>query len=508
MNPAPSPPPPCLPLFYRESIRQFEAEHPGGVLMARAAEEIARWAQQLCQEDSHPILVLAGIGNNGGDAISAASLLRQAGHSVIAVFLGRGHVLPREADAACQKFIASGGKFSAEIPNHTRFSLIIDGMFGIGLSHSPQGKYAYLIETVNRISHEQGCPVLALDCPSGLDVDSGFAHLPTIVASHTLTFIASKPGLYTGDGPDHCGEIRIANLGLKDTSIKADGHLLALQAFAHCLKPRRANSHKGNYGNVGILGGATAMQGAVLLAGRAALKLGAGKVYVAMFDAKSVDYGQPELMLRQAARIFDSPLAALACGPGMGQVGQAREIMPRVLAMPNTLVLDADALNLLVTVPSLAAMGSQIQLRRKQGLATILTPHPAEAARLLSTTAATVQQDRIGSALELARHFQSWVALKGCGTIIADPDGHWQINPTGNPGMAGPGFGDVLTGFVASLLGQGWPPEKALLAAVHLHGRAADDLVAAGVGPVGLTASEVIEAARFRLNRWIYQDFS
>ncbi|MDR1850475.1 MAG: NAD(P)H-hydrate epimerase, partial [Zoogloeaceae bacterium] len=355
-----SAPLPCRPLFCRQTIRQIEAGRPGGILMARAAEEAAKWAQELCRASDDPILVLAGMGNNGGDAISAASLLRQRGFSVITVFLGRGHVLPPEADAACQQFIASGGKFVADIPANTRFSLIMDGLFGIGLTRSIEGHSAYLVGAANRIAREQNCPILALDCPSGLDADSGFAHLPAITASHTLTFIAAKPGLYTGDGPDYSGEIRVADLGLAGLAVKADGHLLSTGAFAHCLKPRRANSHKGNYGNVGILGGATAMQGAVLLAGRAALKLGAGKVYIGMFDAKSVDYEQPELMLRQAARIFDTPLAVLACGPGMGQVGFARELLPRVLTAPNTLVLDADALNLLVAVPSLSSMRSQI----------------------------------------------------------------------------------------------------------------------------------------------------
>ncbi|MCL2022660.1 MAG: NAD(P)H-hydrate dehydratase [Betaproteobacteria bacterium] len=508
MSPALSTPPPCLPLLCREAIRRVETEHPGGVLMARAAEETATWAQTLCRENPHPILVLAGMGNNGGDAICAATLLRQAGLSVITLFLGRGHALSPEADTACQQFIASGGKFSAEIPGNTCFSLIIDGLFGIGLTRSPQGQYAYLIETANRISREQNCPILALDCPSGLEADSGFAHSPTIVATHTLTFIAAKPGLYTGDGPDYSSEIRVAALGVKDISANPDGRLLSAEAFAQCLQPRRANSHKGNYGNIGILGGATAMQGAVLLAGRAALKLGAGKIYVGMLDAKSVDFGQPELMLRQAARIFDTPLTVLACGPGMGQVGQAREILPRVLTMPTSLVLDADALNLLVSVPSLVTMSAQIQTRRNQGFPTILTPHPAEAARLLASTSTAVQQNRIESALELARRFQAWVALKGCGTVVACPDGHWWINPSGNPGMAGPGFGDVLLGFIAALLGQGWPPGEALLAAVHLHGRAADDLVAAQVGPVGLTAGEVVDAARFRFNRWLCRDFS
>ncbi|MDR2637644.1 MAG: NAD(P)H-hydrate dehydratase [Zoogloeaceae bacterium] len=509
---------PPLPLYNRATLQRVEHQHKDDALMQRAAVAAAEWASQLrAGRENDPILFLAGPGNNGGDAITCATLLRRAGVPVVAVFTGRGRPLPPDADAACQQFIAAGGKFLVDIPPHTGWSLIVDGLFGIGLSKPPQDEYARLIVEINRLAHEQGCPILALDCPSGLDADTGFAHPPTVDATHTLTFIAAKPGLYTADGPDHCGEIRIADLDL-DISAQApkesaffppDGHTLEVAAFAHCLAPRRANTHKGSYGNVGILGGATAMQGAVLLAGHAALKLGAGKVFVGMLDAKSVDYTQPELMLRQAPRIFDIHLQALVCGPGMGLVGQARDLLPRALAAQTPLLLDADALTLLTIIPSLTQrLESQIRQRREQGFPTLLTPHPAEAARLLATTPLAIQENRLESARELARRFQAWVVLKGCGSIVSSPEGRWWINRSGNPGMAGPGFGDTLTGFIAALLGQGWPAGEALLAAVHLHGKAADDLVAAGVGPVGLTASEIIDAARLRFNRWLRRDFT
>lgn len=474
-----------------------------------AAKAAAEWSASLRATGAAdaPVLILAGPGNNGGDALMTATLLRRAGVAVMVVFNRRGVNLPPDAEAACQQFIAGGGKFLTDIPENQRFSLIVDGLFGIGLTRAPEDAHAELIRTANRLARAQNCPLLALDCPSGLCADTGFAYQPTIHATHTLAFIGAKPGLYTADGPDYCGDIRIDPLGLNADA--ADGKLLGVSSFAACLRARKNNTHKGLYGGVGILGGATAMQGAALLAGRAALCLGAGRVYIGMLDAKSVDFMQPELMLRQGARLFDARLDALVCGPGMGTVGQARELLLRALSLRSALVLDADALNLVAAMPALAErLESETALREAAGGSTILTPHPAEAARLLAVTVEDVQENRVESALALARKYQAWVLLKGCGSVIAHADQRWWINPTGHPGMAGPGFGDVLSGFIAALLGQGFPAGEALMAATYLHGLAAEDCAARGIGPVGLTAGEVIPAARARFNRWLARDFS
>ncbi len=485
------------PLLRSGALRRIESRYADQPLMARAGLAAARWASEIAEARDAPILILAGPGNNGGDAFVAASLLRDWGHQVELVFAGDPATLPRDAAAARTVFIEGGGLPLADIPDGRHWGLIVDGLFGIGLKRAPEGRHAALIEAANTLSAKTACPLLALDCPSGLDADTG--HTPGICmqASHTLTFIAGKPGLHTGEGPDRCGEIRLADLGLNLD--EGDGELVSRDHFASRLRPRRRNSHKGSFGSAGILGGAHSMLGAVFLAGRAALKLGAGRVYLGLLapEAPPLDDSQPELMLRKPESLLGAEMTALACGPGLGTSLQAVKLLEMALGLPLPLVLDADAINLLAYEGNL-----QTALATRQS-PTLLTPHPAEAARLLDAESAAVQADRIAAAADIAARFQCHVALKGCGTVIAAPDGRWWINPSGNPGLATAGSGDVLTGFVVSLLAQGWPVAEATLAAVHLHGAAADALVAAGEGPVGLTAGELIMPARAILNRWI-----
>jgi hydroxyethylthiazole kinase-like uncharacterized protein yjeF len=262
------------------------------------------------------------------------------------------------------------------------------------------------------------------------------------------------------------------------------------------------NSHKGTFGSVGVVGGATGMTGAALLAGRAALKLGSGRVYVGFLgsDAPRLDTLQPELMLRTASEVLAmSALTSVVLGPGLSQSSDAFDAIKQGLLIPAALVVDADALTLL---------GGHVELQKmcSARLApTVLTPHPAEAARLLQTDTAQVQGDRVGAARECAALYRAHVVLKGVGTIVAGPDGHFAINPSGNPGLASAGMGDALCGILAALLAQGAPVEEATSAAVFLHGHAADLLRARVGGPLGLTATEVIDAARSALNQAIYR---
>ena len=487
-------------LFLSPSLRRLETACADVPLMLRAGTAAAALAHHLQSDDSVPVLVLAGPGNNGGDAFVAARLLRAQGRRVQLVAPdGPEHPLPADAQAARAEFLASGGSITTEIPDCATWGLIIDGLFGIGLKRAPAGHHAACITTMNRLAQRDNCPLLALDCPSGLDADSGQAARPTVQATHTLCFIGLHPGLYTNDGPDYSGDIQLAPLDLPlDETIQPDGHLLRRETFAAHLRPRRRNSHKGSYGSVGVLGGSRAMAGAAFLSARAALMLGAGRVYLGLLDADapSVDLLQPELMLRRPDQLLTADLHALACGPGLGQSSEATDHLEQALKSPLPLVLDADALNLL-------AHDGRLQGNLYNRIApALLTPHPAEAARLLGSSTRDVQADRIGAAQEIARNFACPVALKGCGTVIASPEGAWWINTSGNPGLASAGMGDVLTGLCLALLGQNWPPLAALLAAVHLHGAAADALVADGCGPAGLTASEVILRARTLFNSW------
>jgi hydroxyethylthiazole kinase-like uncharacterized protein yjeF len=328
------------------------------------------------------------------------------------------------------------------------------------------------------------------------------ARVPCVRASATATFIAMKPGLLTLDGPDHCGSLSVHDLGLAERlPVGASGRLLAWDVVARSLPPvlHRAcrSAHKGSFGTLGIVGGAPGMVGAAWLAGRAALHVGAGKVLVGSIatDAPAIDPMAPELMLRAADAVLLAELTALVCGPGLGHRDDLAILVAHAIELPVPLLLDADALNLLARIPALAAD------IRSRAAATTLTPHPAEAARLLGMTTASVQSDRLAATHALAERFRASVVLKGHGSVLAHPDGAWEINGSGNVGLASGGTGDVLAGFVGALLAQGIDAADALRIGVCLHGAAADALVAQGDGPLGLTAGELTLAARRLLNR-------
>jgi hydroxyethylthiazole kinase-like uncharacterized protein yjeF len=487
-------------LYRSADLRRLEAAAAGQPLMQRAGQAAADVARRLCSERASTILILAGPGNNGGDALVAARLLRALFFDVQLVFVGQAANLPPDAAAAYQAFIDAGGQPLTAIPADRHYALIIDGLFGIGLRRDIGEPFAGLIETANTLAARDRCPLLALDCPSGLDADTGTVLGTAIRASHTLSFLGGKPGLCTADGPDLCGEVHIDTLGLDAAQHdQAPGRTIGFELFAGHGQTRRRNSHKGLYGNAGILGGDHGMVGAALLAGRAALRLGCGRVFLGLLDASApaVDPGQPELMLRSAEQLLTSELTVLACGPGLGQRPQAGALLARACTLAIPLVLDADALNLLAGDSALQKVLSARQAP------TVLTPHPSEAARLLGSSTAHVQADRLAAAGELAARFKACVVLKGNGSVVSTADGKWFINTSGNPGLATAGSGDVLTGLVSALLAQGWPPLEALLAAVHLHGLAAERCVAHGCGPVGLSAGELIDSARRLFNDWL-----
>lgn len=491
-----------LPLLRAAELRVVETSsmHEEPPLMERAGRAAAVIAMRLLGASRAPVLIFAGPGNNGGDAFVLARVLHENHIAVQVVFLGDASHLPQDALQALAKWRATGAEFSTNVPAGN-YGLVVDGLFGIGLvrpgARPIVGAYAALIERINQFAG----PVLALDIPSGLDADTGRVIGSdqnagcAVRATHTISFIAGKPGLFTLDGPDYCGQVSIDALGLENT-INASGGLLAIDDFRKYLQPRQRNTHKGRFGSLAVIGGAHGMSGAALLAGRAALHLGAGRVFVGLLEVLPVDPVQPELMLRSVNDALAQASAAVI-GPGLGISDAALEILRRILSADFSLLLDADALNLLALHPVLARQVAQ------RTAPTVLTPHPAEAARLLSVTIESIQSDRMAAALDIARRFNASVALKGCGTVIAHPDGQWRINPTGNAGLASGGTGDVLAGMVGALLAQGWPAASALSCGVYLHGAAADDLVKTGHGPIGLTAGEIIPAARRLFNDWI-----
>jgi hydroxyethylthiazole kinase-like uncharacterized protein yjeF len=458
------------PIYRTEDIRRIE-KAAGDVtppLMERAGAAAAEIATTLLSDKGKDVLVLAGPGNNGGDAKIVARLLKEKFFRV--------SVVAKPED----------------IPEQIRWNLVIDGLFGIGLARPLEGAYAKLVDYVN----SQDCPVLALDAPSGLDTDTGRALGTCVRATHTITFIGLKPGLLTLDGPDHCGEITVADLDIPRAGT-GQGWIAELAPFKGALRPRARNFHKGMAGSVAVIGGAAGMTGAALLSARAALKLGAGRVYVGLLEPRDLDPAQPELMLRHADDVLGLDLDAIVIGPGLGDSGRAEALLGAALASDIPCVLDADALNLVAGDEDLRKACA----RRERD--TIVTPHPAEAGRLLAETTVHVQADRLKAARNLATNLNAHTVLKGNGSILVARDGHWFINTTGNPGMASAGMGDVLAGFLGALLAQKYSGETAMVLGTHLHGCAADECVKAGIGPVGLTAGELIEPARRIWNAWL-----
>jgi hydroxyethylthiazole kinase-like uncharacterized protein yjeF len=496
------------PVFLTEHIRAIEqsmfAQDPPPPLMERAGLATAELARHLAGDKVRRILVLAGPGNNGGDAFIAARHLKQWWFDVCVVFTGDVAKLKADAKAAFDAWAAAGGTVLKEIPASYDWQLALDGLFGIGLQRELDERHAELVRTLNN----SGRVVIAIDVPSGIDADSGQVMGTAVRARHTITFLGLKAGLHTLDGPDHAGEVHLAGLDVDGHGVNGhgvdemplpDGHgyLIGDEVIASALPTRPLNSHKGRYGDVAIIGGTNGMVGAALLAGRAALKLGAGRVLIGILGGgPTVDFVQPDVMIRSVEELLERQnLGALVIGPGLGQSDVASHVLSRAMTIEAPMVLDADALNLLSISADLKELG------RSRESPTLLTPHPAEAARLLSVQTDWIQGDRIAAAQQIASEFDAGVVLKGCGSVCAFPEGTWCINTSGNPGMASAGMGDVLAGILGALVAQGATAHNALLAGVHVHGLAADELVSKGIGPVGLTASETIDAARNVWNR-------
>ena len=468
---------------------------PAGTLMRRAGEATARFALELLGERrDRPVLVLAGPGNNGGDALEVAANLADSGVDTTVLFQPGQREMSEEAQSAHERARSGTVGFIDMLPPGGDWALVVDGLFGIGLTRPIEGDYRDMVDAVNALR----CPVLALDVPSGLDADSGAVLGPegvAIRATHTITYLADKPGLHTLDGRDHAGHVRVEMLGVATDLLPAPAARLGTaDLFGHHLAARRHNSHKGSYGDVAVVGGAHGMAGAPVLAARGALHAGAGRVFVALLDAgPGYDSVQPELMFRQAEG-FDLTGRTLVIGPGMGDSATAMRLLAKALDSDSPLLIDADAINLIGASPDLLARLAG------RSAPSVLTPHPLEGARLLGMTTSVIQADRLEAAREMALRTRATVILKGSGSVIARPDGQIVINPTGNAGLATAGSGDVLSGICGALLAQGWPAWEAAIGAAWIHGAAADLLVAHGIGPIGMTAGELPAAARAVLN--------
>lgn len=472
------------PLLTVAAIRALESAAqdslPAGELMQRAGRAVAQYVMDLAERrlgrrEGLSVCLVCGPGNNGGDGYAAARALIDAGHRALCVRVD--HERPSGADGA-QAFDAwtsAGGQLASSLPESVRFDVVVDALFGIGLRRALTGEALAAAAWMNRQSL-----VVSIDAPSGLDADRGVwvGGVAGVQAHSTITLIADKPGLHTADAVDAAGVVVVDSLDVAITA--SNGSLIEPADFQGVLEPRRRNSHKGQFGTLAVIGGAASMVGAALLAARAALRFGAGRVLVELIGARDIqiDPMQPELMLRAAGTTDE--LAAIVIGCGLGVDERASAALSRVIDGATPLVIDADALTLLA---SDAALADRLRLRRGT---TILTPHPLEAARLLGTSSAVAQSDRVAAALQLARQTSAIVVLKGAGTVIADSDGRYALNPTGSPALATAGSGDVLAGMLGALLAQRHADWTAALAAVWLHGRAGE-----GLGNIGLVAGEI-----------------
>lgn len=435
------------------------------------------------------LVVLCGGGNNAGDGYVLARLARQAGLEVRVIALVEPGRLKGDAAASAQKYLQTGSVETALALEGA--DIIVDALLGSGLNRPVEGSFAEAIELINAAS----VTVFALDIPSGLNADTGVCLGSAVRADATITFIGLKRGLFTAEGPEFCGEILFSDLGTPadiHVAVGAETRLTRHEEIMRNLPPRPRHAHKGRYGHVLVIGGDYGYQGAAILAGSAAARAGAGLVTVATRPehARNIPLFRPELMTAAvtAARDLDALLdrvSVVAIGPGLGQSDWAISLLAKVLQTRLPLVVDADALNLLALEP----------LRRENW---VLTPHPGEAARLLGITSTEVQTDRFAAVMSLRGRFGGTVALKGAGSLVAGATGPIRLNRTGNPGMAGGGMGDVLTGVIAGLVAQGMEPGIATVAGVYLHGYAADQC--AGEGERGMLAGDLLPVIRSLVN--------
>lgn len=462
-------------------------------LVRRAGEATGRLALALAPH-ARCIWVAAGTGNNGADGLHAAAWLARAGKRVC-VWLPRAlldHPERRtpEARDAWPALEAGGIEIATEAPPLTERDLAIDALLGIGANRAPEGEIARQIARLAGLP----CPVLAVDVPSGLAADTGQPlGADAVRAAHTLSLLTLHPGLFTGAGRDYAGEVWFDDLTTRPSDHgvnEADAWLSAPASAASALAPARHADHKGSQGDLAVVGGGAGMSGAALLAARAAHAAGAGRVYVDLLDpeAARVDAQRPELMFRPGWWQGDRAMIAAAtvvCGCGGGHA--ARMPLPTLLRHATRLVLDADGLNLVAGDRMLQAL---LSARAGQGLDTVLTPHPLEAARLLGQDTSAVQGDRLAAASALAERYRCVVALKGSGTVTAAPGQAPVVNRSGNAALATAGTGDVLAGWLGGTWARsGLDARAATVASVYLHGLAADQS-----GLATLRAADLVEA--------------
>jgi len=466
---------------------QYAIDHlalSGTVLMERAGAAAFELLQMRWPE-AKSVVVICGTGNNGGDGYVVARLAKENGLEVTCMQVGDKANLKGDALAAAQRMDLETIAFNLD--DCKSADLLVDALLGTGLEGNVTGERFDVIMKMN----ESGQPILSLDVPSGLNADSGHVQGIAIKAAATITFIGNKQGLFIGDGWDYSGE-RIFNplsvpMSLYD-EVQCEVELINYRKLKSIVKPRAANSHKGDYGHVLVVGGEVGYTGAVRMAGEAAARVGAGLVSIATRPehAHSINGSRPELMVHgvedeKAFQMLAEKATVIALGPGLGQSEWAKNLMQYAINSGLPLVVDADALNLLSAAP-------------QKNNNWILTPHAGEAARLLGQSVHEVQNDRFAAVKALQEEFAGTVILKGTGSLVSSGEMPLFLCIDGNPGMSSGGMGDVLTGIIAGLIAQGLEQLDAASFGVCLHAAAGD--LAAKTGQRGLLASDLMASVR------------
>ena len=455
---------------------------PSYTLMTQAGEA-GLVALRSCWPSKQRIAVVCGPGNNGGDGYVLARMARSMRIDVTLVSLSDPAALRGDARRAHDEYVAEGGfVHSWDDECLAKAEVVVDAIFGTGLSRALDETMIQRIGAIN----ECGRPILALDIPSGLDADTGAVWGAAITAERTLSLLGLKLGFYLGDGPNHTGIVIFDDLDLPEgatESVPAAALRIDENTVAQLLPRRRRTTHKGQQGSVLVIGGGIGMAGAARMAAEAALRAGAGLVTVATWpdNVASITASRPELMCRGVSNAHDldgliERADVIAIGPGLGQDDWSSSLLERALQGHKPTIIDADAINLLALTPC-------------SNRNWVLTPHPGEAGRLLGISTADVQRDRLRSAREIAARFGGTVVLKGAGTLVISGDCLPYICDQGNPGMASPGMGDVLTGVIAGIAAQTADLPGAARAGVLVHAMAGD--MAARRGERGMLATDL-----------------
>jgi NAD(P)H-hydrate epimerase len=476
-------------LYSASQVRALDAHAidtlgiPGYTLMKRAGEAALRYLRTRWPM-AHRIVIVCGPGNNGGDGYVLARFAQAAGLTVTVLGAGAVQALHGDARQAYEDYRASGGQVQPfSPPLLVSGELIVDALLGTGIKGAPREDMTEVIRAINAT----GTPVFSLDVPSGLDADTGEAPGEAVRAEATVTFGGLKAGLFVGDGPEFTGSVFFDDLELTETQPVDFVPALTriVESEIHEALPRRARAaNKGDFGRVLIVGSGAGMPGAVRLAGEACLRSGAGLVTVAVApeNVAAIAAGRPELICL-GLETGEVPSEAIeradviAIGPGLGRTPWARHALAQVLSSGKQLVVDADALNLI-------AEGSTPPRENW-----ILTPHPGEAGRLLGLSGQQIQRDRLGALRGLIERCHGIVVLKGAGTLVGMAGRTPGLCERGNPGMASPGMGDVLTGCIAGILAQCRDPWRAARVGVLVHALAGDS--AARAGERGIIAADV-----------------